>query len=56
MSSSETEQYDSTSMFPWLYGEHMYNGVKSMAKMAFIILYMFLADRYEHYENTMISQ
>ena len=45
MTSTEVERYDSTSMFPWLYGEHMYSGVKSMAKLAFIIFYMFLADR-----------
>ena len=56
MTPSEVEQYDSTSMFPWLYGEHMYIGVKSMAKLAFIIFYMFLADRYQPYTKLFYSR
>eukprot|EP00111_Clytia_hemisphaerica_P019228 TCONS_00056781-protein len=44
LSSSELERYDASSMFPWMHSEHMYTGIKAMAKLAFIILYIFLAD------------
>ena len=41
----EIENYESNSSLPWLYNEHMYQVMKALAKLAGIMLYVFLADR-----------
>lgn len=46
LTEDEVKQYDQISVLPWLYAEHMYAGMKAMAKLAAIMLYIFLADRY----------
>lgn len=44
LTEDEVKQYDQISVLPWLYAEHMYAGMKAMAKLAAIMLYIFLAD------------
>ena len=44
----EVRRYEETSSLPWLYTEQMYVGMKAMAKMGGIMLYVFLADRWVH--------
>lgn len=41
----ELKRYVAKSALPWIYSDHMYAGMHAMAKLSFIVLYIFLADR-----------